>query len=81
MPGLREKVISIICEEEWPDPDNDVSSVTVYEKLKSAGEDTTESEVRQVLIQLSEHGDIKLTLEPSRGAGPVVFDVRPGLCP
>ncbi len=81
MPGLREKVISIICKEEWPDPDNDVSSVTIYEKLESAGEDARESEVRQVLIELSEHGDITLTLEPSRGSGPVVVDVRPGLCP
>jgi hypothetical protein len=40
-----------------------------------------EDEVRQVLFQLSDQGDITLVMEPSRGSGPVVFAVGPELCP
>jgi len=75
MPGLRERVIAAICEE-WPNPDNEVNSATIYERLKSAGDATSEVEVRQVLLQLSDHGDITLVLEPGRGSGPVVAAVR-----
>ena len=81
MPGLRERVIAAICEE-WPNPDNEVDSATIYERLKSDGDDASEVDVRQVLLQLSELGDITLVLEPGRGsAGPVVADVHPELCP
>jgi hypothetical protein len=34
MPGLRERVIAAICEE-WPNPDNEVNSATIYERLKN----------------------------------------------
>jgi hypothetical protein len=92
MPGLRERVISILCEEWWPDhPDNELDradkeldSATIYERLKGAGGDdpsVTEVEVRQVLLQLSDHDDIKLVLEPGRESGPVVAYVDPELCP
>jgi hypothetical protein len=80
MPGLRERVIAAICEEEWPLPDNEVNSTTIYERLKRGGA-ASEDEVRQVLFQLSDHRDITLALEPSRGSGPVVADVNPELCP
>jgi hypothetical protein len=80
MRGLRERVIAAICEE-WPNPDNELDSATIYERLKSDGDDASEVDVRQVLLQLSELGDITLVLEPGRGSGPVVADVHPGLCP
>ena len=82
MAGLRERVIAAICEEEWPNPDNKVDSATICERLKSDGDDASELEVRQVLLQLSDLGDITLVLEPGRGsAGPVVAEVDPELCP
>ena len=80
MPGLRERVIAAICEE-WPNPQTELNSATIYERLKSDGDDVSEVEVRQVLLQLSDLGDITLVLEPGRGSGPVVADVGPELCP
>ena len=79
MPGLRERVIAAICEE-WPNLDNEVDSATIYERLKGDGDDASEVEVRQVLLQLSDQGDITLVLEPGRRSGPVVADVDPELC-
>ena len=81
MLGLRERVIAAICEEEWPHPDNEVNSTTIYERLKRNGDGASEDEVRQVLFQLSDHGDITLALEPGLESGPVVFAVDPELCP
>src|SRR5215211_4125575 len=80
MLGLRERVIAAICEEEWPHPDNEVKSTTIYERLKRDGDDASEAEVRQVLFQLSEHGDVTLVLEPGRGSGPVAYVADPALC-
>ncbi len=80
MPGLRERVIAAICEE-WPNPNNQVDTTTIYERLKSDGDDASEVDVRQVLLQLADLGDITLVLEPGRGSGPVVADVGPELCP
>ena len=81
MLGLRERVIAAICEEEWPHPDNEVNSTTIYERLKRDGDGASEDEVRQVLFQLSDHRDIILVMEPGAGSGPVVQDVNPELCP
>jgi hypothetical protein len=80
MLGLRERVIAAICEEKWPNPDNEVNSTTIYERLKRDGDDALEVEVRQVLLQLADHGDITLMLEPGLESGPVVADVDPELC-
>jgi Fe2+ or Zn2+ uptake regulation protein len=76
---LRQRVIAAICEE-WANPDNEVNSATIYERLKRDGDDASEVEVRQVLLQLRDHGYITLVLEP-RGSGPVVTGVNPELCP
>jgi Fe2+ or Zn2+ uptake regulation protein len=81
MLGLRGRVIAAICEEEWPHPDNEVNSTTIYERLKRDGDNASEAEVRQVLLQLAALGDITLVLEPGRASGPVVADVDPELCP
>jgi hypothetical protein len=53
MPELRERVMAAICEE-WPNPDNEVNSTTIYERLNRDGDDASEVEVRQVLLQLSD---------------------------
>jgi len=81
MLGLRERVIAAICEEKWPNRDHEVNSTTIYERLKRDGDDALEVEVRQVLLQLADHGDITLVLEPGLESGPVVADVDPELCP
>jgi hypothetical protein len=81
MLGLRERVIAAICEEEWPHPDNEVNSTTIYERLKRGGDHASEAMVRQVLLQLSDHHDITLAPEPGRGSGPVVVAVDQELCP
>ena len=31
-PGLREKIIAIICEE-WPNPDKEIDATTILERL------------------------------------------------
>jgi hypothetical protein len=80
-PGLRERVIAVICEEAWPHPDNEVSSATIHRRLQRRGDNATVDEVQQVLFQLSDHHDITLVLNPTRGSGPVVADVDPELCP
>jgi hypothetical protein len=81
MLGLRERVIAAICVEKWPHPDNEVNSTTICERLKRGGHAASEDAVGEVLFQLSQHHHIRLALEPSPGAGPIVIDVDSKLCP
>jgi hypothetical protein len=81
MPDLRQRVIDAICEEKWPDPDNEVNNTTICERLKRGGVAASQDEVREVLFQLSQHRNITLLMEPGTGSGPVVQSVDPGLCP
>jgi hypothetical protein len=83
MPGLRGKVIDAICAEEWPHPDNEVSSATIHERLKRGGDNATEAAVQQVLFQLSTQGYITLVLDQGQTVGPVVNSVvdYSKLCP
>jgi Fe2+ or Zn2+ uptake regulation protein len=60
-PGLREKIIAIICEE-WPDPDKEIGADTIFERLQSEGGEASEQVVRDVLLQLADHGDIDLVI-------------------
>jgi len=80
MSGLRERVIAAICEE-WTNSDNEVNSATIYERLKNDADVPSEVDIRQALLQLSDHGDITLVLKPGRESGPVVAAVNPDLCP
>jgi hypothetical protein len=80
LPGLRERVIAAICEER-PNPDNEVNSTTIYERLKRNGDDASEAEVWQELLKLAAHDDITLLLGPGQGPGHVVAAVDPELCP
>ena len=79
MPGLREDVIAAICVEEWPHPDHEVNSTTIYERLKRGGVNTSKVEVEQVLDQLKEQRDITLVVDLRSGL--VVQAVDPELCP
>jgi hypothetical protein len=80
MPGLREEIISIICEE-WPDGDDELNQVAIHERLEDAGVVASEDDVQQVLLQLSDHDDIRLAGEPGATGGLAVVDVDPELCP
>jgi hypothetical protein len=75
MPGLRGKVIDAICAEDWPHPDNEVSSATIHERLKRGGDNATEAAVQQVLFQLSTQGYITLVFDQGQSVGPVVNSV------
>jgi Fe2+ or Zn2+ uptake regulation protein len=78
MPGLREDVIAAICAEEWPHPDHEVNSTTIYERLKRGGVNASKVEVEQVLDQLKEQRDITLVVDPRSGL--VVQAVDEELC-
>jgi hypothetical protein len=80
MPGLRDRVIAIICEE-WPNPENKVEGATIYERLQSAETEASEHDVREVLIQLADQDDITLVFEPGGTASAAVVSVHPKLCP
>ncbi len=60
-PGLREKIIAIICEE-WPDRDKEISATTIFERLQSEGVEASEQAIHDVLVQLARHGDIDLVI-------------------
>jgi hypothetical protein len=80
MPGLRERVIAIICEK-WPNPDNEVLSTAICELLQSGDAGVSAHDVREVLIQLADHRDITLVLEASGGTDSTVVGVHSELCP
>jgi hypothetical protein len=85
MPGLREEVISIICEEKTKEKTNGsiaLNPEAISERLTRAGVEASESEVRLVLYQLRAHHDIELAVEPgAKATALTVTGVRPGLCP
>ncbi len=80
MPGLREEVISIICSE-WPNRDDELNQAAIHELLEDAGVAASEDDVEQVLLQLSDHEDIRLAGEPGATGGLAIVDVDPELCP
>ena len=80
MPGLRERVIAAICAADWPHPDNEVNRATIRERLAGEGYVTSEEAVQQVLLQLSDQGDIQLVGEPGKAGGPAVITIREELC-
>jgi hypothetical protein len=79
MPELREKVMSIICEE-WPEGDIPLNPTTIRQRLRKAGVRTSEGEVRLRLEQLRRHCDINTSLEPGGPDAPTVVGVNPELC-
>jgi hypothetical protein len=63
-PGLREKIVAIICDE-WPNPDNEIAALTIFERLQSGGVEASVLAVHDVLFQLAQHGEIVLNLPAS----------------
>jgi hypothetical protein len=63
-PGLREKIIAIICEE-WPNPDNQIHAATIFGRLQSEGVEASVLAVHNALFQLAQHGEIVLNLPAS----------------
>ena len=77
-PGLREKIIAIICEE-WPPPDNELYAADILERLQSEGVEASEQAVLDVLLELVDHGHMFLGEGPT-GAGPTILEVNQELC-
>ncbi len=85
-PGLRERVIAVICEEWSKRRDNELESATIYERLINEGVAVSYAALNNVLLQLAqhnEHNDITLELGsptlPS-DAAMAVLDVSSELC-
>jgi hypothetical protein len=85
MPGLRVRVIAIICEE-WAKGEEleiPLHAATISERLQKDNVSTSEAEVQQELRHLVDHGLITLAPEPPSGgpgATTVVGSVSPELC-
>jgi hypothetical protein len=80
MPGLREKVIEVICEE-WQkgqDREIEVNAQPISERLQKDGGSATAAQVKQELIHLAEQGAI--TLAADRADTPAIVRVNPDLC-
>jgi hypothetical protein len=63
-PGLRDKIIDIICEE-WKNPENDneIAAATIFGRLQSEGvEEASVLAVHDALYQLGQRGEIVLNL-------------------
>jgi Fe2+ or Zn2+ uptake regulation protein len=74
-PGLREKIVAIICEE-WPNPDNQIAAATIFKHLQSEGVEASEQDVHNVLFQLVQQGVIGLSPAASHHPFTGLFIVR-----
>ena len=79
MRGLREEIISIFCGE-WPNSEDELNQVAIHERLEVAGVEASENDVQHVLLQLSDHDDIRLATEAGAPGGLAVVYVDPKLC-
>jgi hypothetical protein len=79
VPGLREEIISIICAE-WPNNEDELNEVAIHERLEVAGVEASRAAVQEVLLQLSDHDDIRLATEAGAPGGLAVVYVDPELC-
>ena len=80
MPGLREQVIEVICEE-WPkgeDREAELNAATIAERLQKAGVVASETEVQLELSHLVDQGHIDLAADrPDMPVGRVSADLCP----
>ena len=79
---LHKKIVNIICEE-WPkNPDNELESATIYERLEGDGVEVSDHALRDVLLQLADGGDITLVMgsTPPPSVGLIIREVSPELC-
>ena len=79
-PGLREKLIAIICKER-PSPDNELTSADICERLIHVGVGASEVCVAQILDRLAMQGDVTLVLgSVTSGAARTIRGVSSELC-
>jgi hypothetical protein len=83
MPGLRERVIEVICKE-WPkreDRETELNAVTISEQLQKAGDDeASEDAVRLELMHLVDHNLITTEARPPGADIRTIIHVSPELC-
>ena len=81
-PGLRERVITIICKE-WPNLDNEVTGAAIYERLINDGTEVSEEALADVLDHLAGQGLITMVIgsTPPPSVGRTILGVSSELCP
>ncbi len=89
---LGGKIKAIICEwwkraKEGTEPAEYLESSTIYERLTSEGVEVPDHAMSEILVELAQGGQIKLTMDtrPSRNprkyGSMTIRSVRPELCP
>jgi hypothetical protein len=89
---LGGKIKAIICEwskrvKEGTEPDSNLQSATIYERLISEGVEVPDHAMSEILVELAKGGQIKLTMdtrpsgEPSKYGSMTIHGVSPDLCP
>jgi hypothetical protein len=88
---LGGKIKAIICEwskrvEEGTEPDKYLESSTIYERLTSEGVEVPDHAMSEILVELAQRGQIKLTMDtrpsrdPRKYGSMTIHSVGQGLC-
>jgi hypothetical protein len=88
---LGGKIKAIICEwskraKEGTEPDEYLESVTIYERLVSEGVEVPDHAMSEILVELAQGGQIKLTMDTKPSSNPrkygsmTIHSVSPELC-
>jgi hypothetical protein len=88
---LGGKIKAIICEwskraKEGTEPDEYLESATIYERLVSAGVEVPDHAMSEILVELAQGGQIKLTMDtkpsnnPRKYGSMTIHSVSPELC-
>ncbi len=89
---LGGKIKAIICEwwkrvEEGTEPAEYLESSAIYERLISEGVEVPDHAMSEILVELAQGGQIKLTMDtrpsrdPRKYGSMAIYSVRPELCP
>jgi hypothetical protein len=88
---LGGKIKAIICEwskraKEGTEPDEYLESATIYERLVSEGVEVPDHAMSEILVELAQGGQIKLTMDTKPSSNPrkygsmTIHSVSPELC-
>jgi hypothetical protein len=88
---LGGKIKSIICEwwklvREGTEPSEYLESSTIYERLVSEGVEVPDHAMSEILVELAQGGQVKLTMDPRPSRDPrkygsmTIHSVSPELC-
>ena len=88
---LGGKIKEIICEwskrvKEGSEPDQSLKSSTIYERLIGAGVEVPDHAMSEILVELAQGGQIKLTMDtkpsrdPRKYGSMTIHSVGPDLC-